>query len=173
MQVLYLSPQAGPSREKLRFATNTWYDRASCTYRVAGLRSFSHKFDRVHLSPLAGRGRIAMAMRSIASAIRVRGRRRMGGAGDKKVMDALNHRCRIVFLGAPESELRSSRSPGARAFRARTIAEASLRRPSPRERPHRANIFPGQSCTARAGKGSDAAAVAFPYATALRASGRV
>jgi hypothetical protein len=45
-------------------------------------------------------------------AIRVRGRLGMGRAGDKKVIDALNHRCRVVFLGAP--------SPGARAFHART-----------------------------------------------------
>jgi hypothetical protein len=45
-------------------------------------------------------------------AIRVRGRLRMGGASDKKAVGVLNHRRRVVFLGAP--------SPGAHAFHART-----------------------------------------------------
>jgi hypothetical protein len=82
------------------------------THGVSGLTSFSRKFERVHLAPLAGRGRIAMGMRSIASAIRVRGRVSMGGARDKSIVDALNHRCRVVFSGAP--------SPGVRAFHAGT-----------------------------------------------------
>jgi hypothetical protein len=41
------------------FVTNTWRVRASCTYRVSGQRSFSRRFEWVHLAPLAGRGRIA------------------------------------------------------------------------------------------------------------------
>jgi hypothetical protein len=42
-----------------------------------------------------------MAMWSIASAIQVRGRVRMGGAGDKKVMDAPESSMPRCFLGRP------------------------------------------------------------------------
>jgi hypothetical protein len=45
---------AGLSREILAFSTNTWRVRASRTCRMSALRSFSRKFERVHLAPLAG-----------------------------------------------------------------------------------------------------------------------
>src|SRR5450756_600159 len=107
---------------------------------MSGLRSFSHKFERVHLAPPAGRGRITTTMRSIVGAFRVRGRLRVGGASDEKVIDALNHRCRVVFLSAP--------SPGARAFHARTPTSPRTRG-EVRERLRRAGIFPGQACRTR------------------------
>ena len=79
-------------------------------------------------------------MRSIVGVIRVRGRLRMGGAGDKEVIDSLNHRCRVAFLGAP--------SPGARALHARTPTSPRARG-EVRETPPYANIFPGQPCLDR------------------------
>ena len=64
----------------------------------------------------------------------------MGGASDKKVVGVLNHRCCVVFLGAP--------SPGARAFHARTPTSPRARG-EVREGLHRANIFSGQRCCTR------------------------
>jgi len=87
--------------------------------------------------PACGERSDRAAMRSIVGVIRVRGRLRMGGAGDKEVIDSLNHRCRVVFLGAP--------SPGVRALHARTPTSPRTRG-EVRERPRRANIFPGQPC---------------------------
>jgi hypothetical protein len=63
-----------------------------------------------NLAPLAGRGRIAMTMRSVVIAIRVRGPLRVGGANEK-ARDTMNHRCRVASVGAP--------SPGIRALHAR------------------------------------------------------
>src|SRR4051794_26362703 len=88
---------------------------------------------RLDLAPLAGRGRTAMTMRSIGVAIRVRGRFHKGGVGDKSIVDALNHRCRIAFSDAP--------SPGARAYHAR--APTSPRSGGEvRKRPRHASIAP-------------------------------
>jgi hypothetical protein len=65
-----------------------------------------------------------VTMRSIVVAIRVRGRFRVRGVSDRCITNALNHGCRVVLSGAP--------LPGVRALHAPTIAEASLRHPSPR-----------------------------------------
>src|SRR4051794_25775467 len=90
---------------------------------------FSHTFERVHLAPLAGRGRIAMTMRSIVVAIRVRGRLRMGGASDSSVVGAPDHRGRVAFSGSPHPEparcTRGLRAP--RASFARLVPASGAR----------------------------------------------
>jgi hypothetical protein len=116
-------------------------------------------FARLFFSQKCRRGFTSPRLRGeVGAQRRVRGPLSMGGARDRNVVGALNHRCRVAFSGAP--------SPGARAFHARTIAEALLRRPSPRtaaegglcsprargevrERPRHAKIFPGQPCRRR------------------------
>jgi hypothetical protein len=45
-----------PVSGRTKLVRRTWRVRASCTCGVSGLRSFSRKFERVHLSPRAGRG---------------------------------------------------------------------------------------------------------------------
>ena len=147
-------PRAGLSRENIGICDKRRARRSFLHLPGVG----THNFFAQVLSGLTSprlRGEVGSPQ-----AIRVWGRRRMGGANDKKVVGILNHGCRVVFWAfltgarafhARDSDLspRAGRGKNATAPRQYFPGTALRKRGEARERLHRANIFPGQPCRLR------------------------